>query len=516
MTRTALLLIICFATIADAQEVTHLRSLVERNDSATVITQVRHRPSDARDLLGDLIAQAGRARTSEADSILQLSYRLASAYTTAWEDSFPLTNLIRFNRMTREQRGAKVAADSVRVAGNTAFGAKGASAAIRLWRDALRRSRAIPDTAGVAAAIGNIGSGFYHEGELDSAEVYLTRARQLAEAIGDRRTAVNAIGTLGSVSKDRGDLRQAERSYTLALGLRTRIGDVGGESADHNNLGLIAAALGDVAEARTHYLEALRISREHDLDDAAATALLNLGNLASADADYAEASNRYLEALTLNRKLGNDADVALALHDLGLLGLRTGDYRAARARLREALGIFTRVGTTEDLVQIRRDLAAADAAMGNLSDALGELRVAEQLVAQLPRSDDFAAAVSLAQADLALELNDYAGADRKYARAQTLYRRAGDAGGEVEAREGRAQLMVQRQLYSGAESQLEAVIRAQLAAGDRRSAAITRLTLGRSHQERGDTTGARRLIRQAVDTLHSLGDGIGEAVGILS
>jgi tetratricopeptide (TPR) repeat protein len=516
MTRTFALFVACFATVADAQQLTQLRSLVERKDSTAVITEVRRRPSDARDLLRDLIAQAGRSQALDTDSILHLSYRLASAYTTVWEDSFPMTNLVRFNRMSREQRGAKVTADSVRIAGNTAFGSKGASAAIRLWRDALRRSRAISDTAGVAAAIGNIGSGFYQEGELDSAELYLTRARQLAEAIGDRRTAINAMGTLGSVSKDRGDLRSAQRSYVLALGLRTQIGDVVGASADHNNLGLIAAALGDAAEARTHYSEALRIAREHELDDATATALLNLGNLASADADYAEASKRYLEALTLDRKLGNDVDVALAIQDLGLLALRTGDYRVARARLREALAIFTQVGTTEDLVQIRRDLALTDAAMGNLSDALGELRVAEQLVARLARSDDLAAAVSLAQADLAVELNDYAGADRKYARAQTLYRRAGDATGEVEAREGRARLMVQRELYPAAESQLEAVVHAQLAAGDRRSAAITRLTLGRSHQERGDTAGARRLIRQALDTLHSLGDGIGEAAGLLS
>src|SRR5207253_2539525 len=160
-----------------------------------------------------------------------------------------------------------------------AFNTKGVRPAISLWREALRRSRMIPDTAGVAAAIGNIGSGFYQAGDLDSAELYLTRARGLAESIGDRRTAINAIGTLGSVWKDRGDLARAQQSYAASLGLRTRIGDVEGASADHNNLGLIAAALGDAADARTHYSESLRIARQNDLDAAVATALLNLGNL---------------------------------------------------------------------------------------------------------------------------------------------------------------------------------------------------------------------------------------------
>jgi CHAT domain-containing protein/Tfp pilus assembly protein PilF len=515
MKRRIGLLVSGFAVVAQAQQPSPLRSLVERNDSAAVFSEVRRRPSDARDLLRDLIAEAARA-PAETDSILRFSYRLASAYSTVWDDSFPVTNIARFRRMTAPQRVAKVEADSVRVAGNSAFGSKGARRAIALWRDALRRSRAIPDSAGIAAALGNIGSGFYHAGELDSAELYLTRARQIAESIGDRRTAANAMGTLGSVAKDRGDLRNAQRSYTIALDLRRRIGDVEGASADQNNLGLIAAALGDAEEARAHFSAALQIARQHDLDEAAATALLNTGNLASSEGDYARASKSYSEALAIDRRLGNDADAALALQDLGLLALRTGDYRVARDRLRDAFALFLRVGTTEDLVQIRRDLATVESAMGNLSDALVQLRRAEQLATRIPRGYELTAGVALAQADLAVELNDYSDADRKYARAQNLYRQAGDAGGEVAAREGRAGLLILRQQYAAAESQLEAVISAQLAAGDRRSSAITRLTLARAHQEAGDTSAARRLIRRALDTLRVAGDAVGQAAGFLA
>ncbi len=504
------------ADVAQAQQPSRLRSLIERNDSAAVISEVRRRPSDARDLLRDLIAASAHSHAAESDSILRVSYRLASAYSSVWDDSFPVTNLARFHRMSAQQRVTKVEADSVRIAGNTAFGSRGVRPAIALWRDALRRSRSIPDSAGIAAALGNIGSGFYHAGQLDTAELYLTRARQIADAIGDRRTGANAMGTLGSVAKDRGDLRSAQRSYTVGLELRTRIGDVEGASADQNNLGLIASALGDVEEARLHFSAALQIAREHGLDEATATGLLNLGNLASNEGDYAQASKSYSGALAIDRRLGDDADAALALHDLGLLALRTGDYRVSRDRLREAFALFLRVGTTEDLVQIRRDLATVESAMGNLRDALTQLRRAEQLITRIPRAYDLSAGVALAQADLAVELNDYSAADRKYARAQNLYREAGDAGGEVAAREGRAGLLILRHEYAAAESQLEAVVRAQLAAGDRRSSAITRLTLARAQREAGDTSAARRLIRQALDTLRVVGDAVGQAAGFLA
>src|SRR5438105_15479314 len=87
------------AVVARAQQPSPLRSLIERNDSAAVISEVRRRPSDARDLLRDLIAASAHSHAAESDSILRVSYRLASAYSSVWDDSFPVTNLARFHRM---------------------------------------------------------------------------------------------------------------------------------------------------------------------------------------------------------------------------------------------------------------------------------------------------------------------------------------------------------------------------------------------------------------------------------
>jgi hypothetical protein len=196
MMRWAAVLLVGSAAAVQGQQA-QLRAAAERNDSSALLAQVRLQPNDARDLLRALVSQAGRPRAGDSDSVLHVAARLATAYAAAWDDSFPRANLARFRQMTAEQRAAKVCADSLRVAGNGAFARKGVGTAIRIWRDALGRSRAIPDTPGVAAALGNIGSGFYHGGERDSAELYLTRARNVAELIGDRLTAGNAMGRLG-------------------------------------------------------------------------------------------------------------------------------------------------------------------------------------------------------------------------------------------------------------------------------------------------------------------------------
>src|SRR2546423_15003006 len=139
MMRAVILLILAARTVTDAQEIRQLRSVVEKNDSAALISAVRRRPADARDLLNDFVAEAGRSQGVGGDSIIRVSYRLAFAYSTVWNDSFPITNLARFTRMSPEQRNAKMKADSVRIAGNHALGNKGVNSAIVLWRDALRR-----------------------------------------------------------------------------------------------------------------------------------------------------------------------------------------------------------------------------------------------------------------------------------------------------------------------------------------------------------------------------------------
>lgn len=496
------------------QAVERLRASATGHDSTALTAAVRERPADARELLGLLLEQAGRS-PSVSDSVLHVARRVASAYASAWDDSFPVSNLTRFERMSAQQRGAKVRADSVRLAGNAALGRRGAAAAMLLWRDALRRSVAIADTHGMAATTGNIGAAFYQDAELDSAAVYLTRARGLADAIGDRRTAANALGALGNVAQDRGELRKAQEIMSRSLALRARIGDVRGTAADHTNLGLVEARLGEKADARTHYKEALAIARRHDLGDAAATALLNLANLDSMDGEYDAAAAGYREALGLYQSSGADVDAALVLHNLGLLALHRGDYGQARARLVAALAVFAKGGTLDDMVQVRRDLSSIEAARGDYRAALDQLRRAERLLARAPTRYELAAPVALARADLAIQLNTFAEADRQYLRAHSLYRRAGDRRGEAEAQTGRATLLVERKQYARALEQFGAAWRTQTMAGDRRPAALTRLAIGQAQRRQGRLDEARRTLDQALDSLRALRDAVGEAEALV-
>jgi len=499
---------------AQHQHAARLRTLALSNDGPALLAAVRQHPDDSRELIRLLLAEAGQPGAASTASALALAQRVGGAYAAAWEDSFPLAQVAIFARMSPRQRSAKLAADSVRRAGNAALGRAGVNAAAMLWREALRRSTAIADTAGMAGALGNIGTGFYRASELDSAQSYLNRAHDLADAVGDRRTALNALGTLASLAQDRGDLRRAQALHVRVLALRSKIGDMRGVAADHNNLGLLSARLGDLDGARAHYEEALSLARRHGLTAPVATALINLGNAASVEAEYAEAARRYGEALAIYRSSGSDADAALVLHNLGLLALRRGDYRTARTRLTEALRIYARTGAAADIVLIRRDLASVSAAAGDLRGAIAELRKAEQLLARARPEPDLAAGVALARADLSVQLNSYSEADRYYALAEALYRRSRNSAGQAEAQQGRALLFVERRQYHRALELLQRVVRVQVPSGDRRPAALTSLLIGHVQQRQGDLAAARRTIEQALQTMRALRDVVGEAAAL--
>ena len=514
----ALSVLSLLAALAQAQVVggpERLRVLARDGPQAVLIQEVRDNPNDVRDALRQLLALAAAAAVDSTASLpLAAADRLASAYAVAWRDSFLLHQVSRFRRWSPADRRVKAMADSLRLAGNEALGRNGVVAAARLWRESARRAAGIGDTSGMAAALGNIGRGFYDESELDSAEGYWKRSADLAERIGDLRTAGNAVGNLASVKKDRGDLRQAESLYVRAGAIRSRSGDARGLAADENNRGLIAQTLGDFAGARRAFEMALAANRRSGRREPEAVNLINLGNLAVLSGDYDAAGIRYREALTAYRAADNRVGVAETWHDIGLLRLTRGDYAGATAALLAALRIYEVTGPPAEIAGVRRDAADVRAATGDLPGALRELQRAETAIQQTGDADaGLRARLALTRGDLAVLLNVPADADRAYAEAQQMYHRANDGAGEAEAFQGRGYLFLLREDYAQARDVLEQALRGQ-ESSDPRSRALTRLLVGYALRQSGDTGGARRAVTMALDTLRGVGDAAGEAAAL--
>jgi CHAT domain-containing protein/tetratricopeptide (TPR) repeat protein len=479
---------------------------------AVLRDSVRDRPDDAREAFRSLLELAARAPTeSLAGPDLVAARRLSEAWAQAWSDSFLVRILTRFRNWSPEARRDKIIGDSLRAEGNRVFSRSGPGAAMEPWRESLRRLVALGDSAGMAATLGNIGAGWYRQGALDSASVYLERSDALAEDGGDWRTAGNALGNLASVAKDRRDLVRARALYARAIELRARTGDTRGLAADQNNLGLVAQSLGDLAGARRAFADALALNRAHGREGPAATNLTNLANLASLEGEYDRAAEQYHEALRIDREQGMRVDAALVLRALGLLEFRRGAYHVAERALREALAIYQDTKLPEAAVSVERDLAVVAAAMGDLQSAVRELRRAERAATQAPPDAARSAALALAWADLSLHFNRLAEADRRYRQAAELYAQAGDRGGQVAVNRGRAVVLMLRGADASARTLFERVAAAESASGDVRAASLTRILLAAAQADEGDALAARRTLDLALDALGATGDPWGEA-----
>jgi CHAT domain-containing protein len=478
-----------------------LRDLARGQPQSDLVLEARARPMVVREAVAAALAV----------NDFETARRLAAAQAVAWNDSFLVREVVRFESWPHARRTAKRSADSIRIVGNEVYGQAGARAAIRIWRRALSRATTIGDTAGMAAVLGNIGAGFLEESRLDSAVAYLERARALAARVGDRRVEANALGSLAGVSEERSDIAGARRRIAQAITLRQQIGDTRGMAADRNNLGLLAQTTGDMEEARRQFEAALELNRRERNDQFAATNLVNLAGLESLSGDFERAESLYRQALTIWRAREMWAEAADALRGLGELEARRGDYPAARTALVEALEIYQRTGSVPDVLTVRRELAAVLAAQGHLQAALDAMRDAEGLADSTDASVRERAGLVLTRADLALGFNNLNEAERLYSRAEALYREAGDQRGLAEAQQGRGFLFLERANYARAQTLLQSAWRIQLAAGDRRAAALTRVSLGELARARGDTVGARIQLRRAISELEDVGDPVAVA-----
>ncbi|HEX2721889.1 MAG TPA: tetratricopeptide repeat protein, partial [Gemmatimonadaceae bacterium] len=470
-------------------------------------------PAEMRESIVDALERAGRNATLDS-AALNDARMLAHRYAEVMQDSFWVRQVNRFAMMSRVQRAMKRRGDSLRIKGVETFTRRGPAAATSLWRQAASASRAAGDTSALAGALDNISAAMIRLGRYDSAAVYLARARPLAHAVGDLRIEANIAGHQADLSADRGSPDRARRQYLDALALRQKIGDSRGIAADHNNLGLLAQSVGNLAEAQTQFQTALALNRAEGRAPAAATNLANLAELASIRGDFPVAGSHYRDALATWREAGDTAEAAFALFGLGQIELRRGDYTAARQFLTEALRSYQATGSPDEIIAARQAVADALGASGNLQGAIRQIDEARRYADSTHLQAAASARLAVAEADLLVRLNELSKAERMYKDAQNLYRKAGDERGQAVAFHGLGLLLLEKEDYALAQSQLARALHIQQAFGDARAAAITRIALGSVAESRGDVAGARRHYTGAHSQLESLGDAVAGALAL--
>ncbi len=521
MTLVPLLLVATLygAVSQDTSRVEMLASLAGSGEQTLLVEQVRRYPDAARQALHDLLREsmnatgsrsppAGSTKSAEA---LEAAGRVAQAYFVAWTDAFLLQEVRRFSEWPPADRRLKLTADSLRLAGNQAYGSDGIPAAVALWRRSLAYSERLNDEAGAAKSLGNIGAGFLATGETDSARVYLSAAYGRAAAVNDLRTAASAVTNVANLDFENGDLPAAAERYAQAADILGRTGEYRFLSATQHNLGLVSLAMGNLVGARVALSESIRLSRLHGYAEDEAEGLSSLADLERAEGNYEAAAELLERALTLSHDSGNQVAAAGTLQSMGILAMARGDYAKAIYLLGQSVALYTSLGHVVAAIDVREDLARARVAAGDLQGGLTELRTATRLADSVELGVLRTADLTLTAADLNLALNRYPSARELYRQAQQLYQGAYDRAGEAAAIESDGYLALVRGDGDEAIELLQRAVSMRAGSRDERALAVTRLYLASAQEEIGEIAAARQTLNQARRSFASAGDVVGEA-----
>jgi CHAT domain-containing protein/tetratricopeptide (TPR) repeat protein len=212
--------------------------------------------------------------------------------------------------------------------------------------DALEQK--IPEHPDFAAAVGDLGELFYHQGSLKNAESLYRRSLAIREKVlsSNHPDIAESLNNLALLYKAQGAYAQAEPLLRRSLAiLEKALGPNHPDVATSlNNLALLYQAQGAYAQAEPLYRRSLDI-REKVLGPNhpdMATSLNNLAQLYRAQGDYVQAEPLLRRSLAISEKaLGpNHPNVATSLNNLALLYQDQGAYAQAEPLLRRSLAIW--------------------------------------------------------------------------------------------------------------------------------------------------------------------------------
>ncbi|MBX7154845.1 MAG: adenylate/guanylate cyclase domain-containing protein [Candidatus Kapaibacterium sp.] len=260
-----------------------------------------------------------------------------------------------------ERQGNELRAHATRILGVVSWRRSDYPKALEHLNSSLLLSEEIADKAGIAKALGSIGSVHQNLSDYPKALEYYGKALSIAEELGNKAGVATKLGNIGSVHQNLSDYPKALEYYGKALSMFEELGNKAGVSIWLGNIGIVHQNLSDYPKALEYYGKALTIAEELGNKAEVAAWLGNIGSVHQNLSDYPKALEYYGKALTIAEELGNKAGVANHLGNIGAaystVEFEGFDAVKAEEFLLKALAISTEIGAKSYLVGFHKTLS---------------------------------------------------------------------------------------------------------------------------------------------------------------
>ncbi len=336
--------------------------------------------------------------------------------------------------------------------------------ALEYLQSSLQSSEQINDKAGIAKALGNIGSVYSNTSDYSQALKYHNKALSIAEELGNKSLVGASHGNIGLVHFNLSDYAKSLECYGTALGnaeelgnksaVATWLGNIGNvhlylsdypkaleylgkalgiaeelgnkaRMAEHlSHIGLVLCDLGDYLKALEYHGNALSIAEEFGNKSQVAPILGNIGSVHFYLSDYPKALEYYGKALGIAEELGNKSGVATWLGNIGNVYSSFSDYPKALEYYNKALGIVEELGYKLEVATWLCNIGVVHLYLSDHSRALKYLGKALSIEEELGNKSGVASALGNI-GDVHMKLSDYAKAQEYFERGLGLQEELG-------------------------------------------------------------------------------------------
>jgi len=255
------------------------------------------------------------------------------------------------------------------------------------WSDAFDDYKAAEDLARLVderalrcKALGSMGSLALRHARFDRAEVHLTEALALADALGDTELRLSPLFALGSTRWVQGDLDGARRYWLETLAVAGTVKNDRALGEGYRGLGIVAMCRGNAAEARKYLEQSCQKFEQLGLHSALAISQVNLVELAHCTGNLRKGLQTAEKTIAQAREVQHRQGIALGLMYRTLVLVDLGRLQEAEDNATEALGILRELEAHDDelgcyvhllrIAMARGDFEAADRLLEELQPLL--------------------------------------------------------------------------------------------------------------------------------------------------
>jgi adenylate cyclase len=258
---------------------------------------------------------------------------------------------------------------------------KNPDSTIILAEKAVNMSGEISFDKGKAAALKNIGLGYYYKGKYLETLDYWTQSLKMYETLKDETGVANLLNNIAAVYNDQGDDSKALEYALRSLSISEKL----------NDKFRILSALNTVAniyynkkstwdKALDYLLRALPLAAETANTEAQGVILENIGEIYFYMEDDTKAMKYYQDAINV---LGNSINSSFAYNGIAKVQLKYGRYDEALRNNQMALNIAEKLDGKLNIVRSLQGIASVFRAKGDYGAAFEYFNKAEKLALEM-------------------------------------------------------------------------------------------------------------------------------------